>query len=74
VLRFFEAGGRLRKAMSVVKKRSGRHEDTIHELMFSSSGISLSEPLTEFSGILTGVPTDRRPSALGRDSGEPDES
>lgn len=74
VLRFFEAGGRLRKAVSVVKKRSGRHEDTIHELTFSSAGLSLSEPLTQFRGILTGVPTDQRPSALGRDSGEPDES
>jgi circadian clock protein KaiC len=74
VLRFFEAGGRLRKAVSVVKKRSGKHEDTIHELTFSSAGISLSQPLTEFRGILTGVPTDRRPFALGRDSGERDET
>jgi circadian clock protein KaiC len=74
VLRFFEAGGRLRKALSVVKKRSGRHEDTIHELTFSSTGLTLSEPLTEFRGILTGVPTDRRPYAPGRDCGEPDES
>jgi circadian clock protein KaiC len=57
VLRFFEARGRLRKAISVVKKRSGKHEDTIHELTFSPIGITIGEPLTEFQGVMTGVPT-----------------
>jgi circadian clock protein KaiC len=57
VLRFFEAGGRLRKAISVVKKRSGKHEDTIRELTFSPKGIHIGEALTEFSGVMTGVPT-----------------
>jgi circadian clock protein KaiC len=57
VLRYFESGGRLRKAISVVKKRSGAHEDTIHELSFSSKGIEIGEPLTEFRGVMTGVPT-----------------
>jgi circadian clock protein KaiC len=57
VLRFFESGGRLRKAISVVKKRSGAHEDTIHELSFSSKGIEIGQPLTEFRGVMTGVPT-----------------
>jgi circadian clock protein KaiC len=59
VLRFFEAGGRLRKAISVVKKRSGKHADTIHELIFTSSGITLGEPLIDFHGVMTGVPTYR---------------
>ena len=63
VLRLFEAGGRLRKALSVVKKRSGKHEDTIHELSVSSDGLSLSEPLSSFRGIMTGVPADVGSSA-----------
>jgi circadian clock protein KaiC len=58
VLRFFEAGGRLRKAVSVVKKRSGKHEDTIRELGFSPEGIVIGEPLTAFRGVMTGVPVD----------------
>ena len=57
VLRFFEAGGRLRKAISVVKKRTGKHEDTICELSFSPKGISVGEPLTQFHGVLSGIPT-----------------
>ena len=71
VLRFFEARGRLRKALSVVKKRSGRHEDTIHELIFSPHGLSLSEPLSELSGILTGVPTEGSAFPAARNFGEP---
>lgn len=57
LLRFFESGGRIKKAISVAKKRSGAHEDTIRELCFDSKGIHLSEPLTQFHGVLTGTPT-----------------
>jgi circadian clock protein KaiC len=57
VLRFFEAEGRLRKAISVVKKRSGDHRDTIHELTFSPDGLQIGRPLTDFRGVMTGVPT-----------------
>ena len=70
VLRFFETRGRLRKAISVVKKRSGKHEDTIHELTFSPDGIRLSEPLSEFQGILSGIPADAGSSMRGGSSGE----
>jgi circadian clock protein KaiC len=56
LLRFFESGGRLRRAISVVKKRVGPHEDTIREFRISSAGLSVGEPLEEFRGILTGVP------------------
>jgi circadian clock protein KaiC len=56
LLRYFEAGGRIRKAISVVKKRTGRHEDTIRELSLGSHGIEVGAPLTEFQGVLTGVP------------------
>lgn len=56
MFRYFEADGRVRKAMSVVKKRSGAHESTIRELSLSSKGIQVGAALTEFRGILTGVP------------------
>jgi circadian clock protein KaiC len=56
LFRYFEYGGKVRKAISVMKKRSGRHEDTIRELAFDSAGVHLSEPLANFHGILTGVP------------------
>jgi circadian clock protein KaiC len=57
LLRHFEAEGRLRRAISVVKKRYGAHESTIRELRSTTSGVEVGEPLTTFSGILTGTPT-----------------
>jgi circadian clock protein KaiC len=57
LLRYFEAVGRVRRAISVVKKRTGAHEDTIREYRIGSDGISLGAPLTEFQGVLRGVPT-----------------
>ncbi len=56
LLRYFEALGRVRRAISVVKKRSGAHEDTIREYRIGSRGVSLGEPLVQFQGILRGVP------------------
>ncbi|HEY3801952.1 MAG TPA: ATPase domain-containing protein [Kofleriaceae bacterium] len=56
LLRFFEAQGRIRKAISVVKKRTGRHEDTIRELSLDSTGLHVGAPLVAFQGVLTGVP------------------
>jgi len=58
-LRFFEYGGKVRKAISVLKKRSGAHEDSIRELRFDANGVHLSEPLAALHGVLTGVPVDR---------------
>ena len=55
-LRFFEHAGKVKKAISVLKKRSGAHEDTIRELRFDAQGIHLSAPLSNFRGILSGVP------------------
>lgn len=57
LLRYFEALGRVRRAISIVKKRTGSHEDTIREFMIGSNGITLGEPLTGFQGVLRGVPT-----------------
>jgi len=56
LLRYFEALGRVRRAMSIVKKRTGPHEDTIREYRINSEGITLGNPLTEFQGVLRGVP------------------
>ncbi len=57
LLRFFEAEGSVRRAISVVKKRNGPHERTIRELDMNPQGLQIGEPLTGFHGILTGVPT-----------------
>ncbi|HEX5236739.1 MAG TPA: ATPase domain-containing protein [Silvibacterium sp.] len=56
ILRYFEAEASVRRAISVLKKRSGGHEDTIRELQFSGKGIQVGEPLTGFKGILSGLP------------------
>ena len=56
LLRYFEANGAIRRALSVVKKRSGAHESTIRELRLTSGGIHVGEPLRNFQGVLTGVP------------------
>ena len=56
LFRFFEADGHLRRAVSVVKKRVGPHEDTIRELRIDGGGLRVGAPLTGFRGVLTGVP------------------
>lgn len=56
LLRFFEAGGEMKRAISVVKMRSGWHENTIREFQIGKGGVFVGEPLREFQGILTGEP------------------
>jgi circadian clock protein KaiC len=56
LLRYFEALGRVRRAISVIKKRTGPHEDTIREYRIGREGITLGEPLIGFQGVLRGVP------------------
>lgn len=58
-LRFFEAEGEVRQAMSVIKTRTTRHERTIREFRINAGGLNLGEPLRDFQGVLTGVPTFR---------------
>jgi len=57
LLRFFEAQGEIRKAISVLKKRVGTHERTIREFRLGAQGLAVGEPLTDFQGIMTGIPT-----------------
>lgn len=56
MLRYFEVAGTVRRALSVVKKRSGNHEHTIREFKLSTSGIRLGPPLKQFAGVLSGTP------------------
>ncbi|MBV9571466.1 MAG: AAA family ATPase [Alphaproteobacteria bacterium] len=57
LLRYFEAGGRVRRAISVIKKRTGKHEDTIREFRIGDDGVTVGPPLVDFHGVLGGVPT-----------------
>jgi circadian clock protein KaiC len=56
MMRFFEASGHVRKALSVLKKRTGRHETTIREIGVKNHRLWVGEPLVDFRGVLTGVP------------------
>jgi circadian clock protein KaiC len=57
LFRYFEARGNVRRAVSVVKKRSGPHESSIREMRVSAGGVEIGEPLSDFHGILSGIPT-----------------
>jgi circadian clock protein KaiC len=56
LLRFFEARGEIWRALSVVKKRTGRHEATIRELRIDGGGVRVGPKLAAFQGVLTGTP------------------
>jgi circadian clock protein KaiC len=57
VLRFFEAFGEVRQAIALIKKRTGAHERSIREFKLSATGIQIGDPLKDFEGVLTGVPS-----------------
>jgi circadian clock protein KaiC len=56
LFRYFESQGAVKQAISVVKKRTGKHERSIRELSFEGGAIQVGEPLTKFEGVLTGLP------------------
>ena len=56
LLRYYEALGRVKRAASIIKKRTGFHEDTIRQYEIGDTGLSLGQPLEEFQGVLKGVP------------------
>jgi circadian clock protein KaiC len=56
MLRYFEYNGRVRKAISVVKKRTGPHEQVIREFEISPGQVRVGAPLEGFQGVLSGVP------------------
>lgn len=57
LMRYFETQGQLRKAISIVKKRSGKHETSIRDFSMDASGIRIGDQLEQYRGLLTGVPT-----------------
>jgi len=57
LLRYFEAYGAVKQAISIIKKRSGDHERTIREISVSKTGIEVGEALTNLQGVLNGIPT-----------------
>ncbi|MFP3492789.1 ATPase domain-containing protein [Pseudomonas sp. SIMBA_059] len=57
LLRYFEALGEVRRAISVIKKRTGTHETTIREYRISKLGMTIGAPLNNFQGVLRGIPT-----------------
>jgi circadian clock protein KaiC len=57
LLRYFESQGSIHQAISIMKKRTGRHERTIREFEITSQGVKVGQPLHDFHGVLTGVPT-----------------
>jgi circadian clock protein KaiC len=65
LLRYFEAEGTVRQAVSVLKKRTGAHERTIRELTIGAAGVAVGPPLTQYRGVLTGVPYKRGVAAGG---------
>ena len=56
ITRFFEALGEIRKAISIIKKRSGPHEGAVRQLTMGRGGVEVGPPLADFQGVLTGVP------------------
>jgi circadian clock protein KaiC len=56
LLRYFEAMGRVRRAISIIKKRTGAHEHTIREYRIGGRGLTVGAPLENFHGVLRGVP------------------
>jgi circadian clock protein KaiC len=56
LLRYFEAIGQVRRAVSVLKKRTGRHENTIREFSIDQNGLKIGPPIDKFQGVLRGVP------------------
>jgi circadian clock protein KaiC len=59
LLRYFEAEGEVRQAVSVMKMRGGEHERSVRELSMKGGRIHVGEPLREYRGVLTGVPEKR---------------
>jgi circadian clock protein KaiC len=59
LFRYFESAGAIRQAISMVKKRTGKHEHTIREFLLTDRGLSIGNPLADFHGVLSGTPSYR---------------
>ena len=65
MFRYFETAGSVKKAVSVLKKRSGPHEDAIREIELGPTGLRVGKALSNLHGILTGTPRPILPEAGG---------
>ena len=74
LFRFFEARGRLLKAVSMVKSRTNEHEQTIREFRMRASGLEVGQELTDFEGVLAGITAYRGKLPLLGDNSRPDPS
>jgi len=70
LLRFFEADGELRRALSMLKKRTGAHETTIRELSIDANGVSVGGKLEGFRGVMTGTPVYQGDSKMLEGTGD----
>ena len=68
LFRYFEAEAEIKQAISILKKRTGKHERSIRQLVIQEDGIKVGEPLKGFFGIMTGVPEYRGSTAMVTDS------
>lgn len=72
LMRFFEAQGKVRRALSVIKSRTTQNALTIHELQLDEHGIRVGNPLVDFEGVLTGIPNYRGATPMMRQAGNAD--
>jgi len=70
LFRYFETRAEIRQAISVLKKRTGKHERTLRQLMIAEDGVKIGKPLTGFSGIMTGVPQYTGSSTIEDEDGQ----
>jgi circadian clock protein KaiC len=67
LFRYFEADAEIQQAISILKKRTGKHERSIRQLVIQEDGIKIGKPLSGFSGIMTGVPRYKGATPLEND-------
>ena len=56
LLQHFEAGGQIRKALAVVKRRRGGHDQRVREFVMSDAGLAVGAEITDYRGVLSGLP------------------
>jgi circadian clock protein KaiC len=68
VQRYVEIEGELRRVMAVIKMRGSDHSHEFRTYEVTPKGVVIGGPLTEYDGIITGVPTLRAKPARAKRS------
>ena len=69
-MRYCEIGGRLERAISVLKARGAAHDNALRRVVIDRRGMRVAGGFTDLLGVLTGVPTTvREPSQAARKNG-----